>query len=310
MSGIGIIANPHSKLNKRNPGRQQVLGWILGERGQLAVTNSLEHLSQVAREFRDRNISILAINGGDGTISRTLTAFIKEYGSRPLPQIVLLRGGTINVLAQNLGIKGKPEEVLYRLLQVHSSGKPIKTEKLATLQIEGNYGFLFGNATTARFLAEFYRNKTGPLGAVLLVLRLAFASMFNKPLYESVVASHEMVISADGKEPRTLKAVALMCSTIERGPLGFRLFPKARRGPHVFQSIAFVVEAEKLPVKLPLVVLRPGEGEAFGKISTCASTMQVTCADSKVYTIDGELYESASETIEIKPGPVLEFLVV
>ena len=310
MSGIGIIANPHSKLNKRNPGRQQVLGWILGERGQLAVTNSLEHLSQVAREFRDRDISILAINGGDGTISRTLTAFIKEYGSKPLPQIVLLRGGTINVLAQNLGIRGKPEEVLYRLLQAHSSGKPIKTEKLATMEIDGNFGFLFGNATTARFLAEFYRNKSGPIGAVLLVLRLALASLFNKPLYESVVTAHDMTIAADGKEPRTLKAVALMCSTIEKGPLGFKLFPKARRGPHVFQSVAFVVAPEKLPLHLPLVILRPGEGEAFGKISTCATTMKVTCEDSRTYTIDGELYEAPGAMIEIKPGPILEFLVV
>src|SRR5438128_2499711 len=102
MSGIGIITNPHAKLNKRNPSRTALLGYILGQQGQLEVTNSLEDLSRVACEFRDQRIGILAINGGDGTISRTLTAFIHEYDGLPLPKVVLLRGGTINVLAKNL----------------------------------------------------------------------------------------------------------------------------------------------------------------------------------------------------------------
>src|SRR4051812_22856783 len=118
MSGIGIITNPHSKLNKRNPARMSLLGYILGAKGQLEVTNTLEDLGRVARDFKEKGVTILAINGGDGTICRTLTAFIKEYGETgtPLPQVALLRGGTINVLANNLRIKGSPEQVLYRLV--------------------------------------------------------------------------------------------------------------------------------------------------------------------------------------------------
>src|SRR5690349_19758362 len=105
MPGIGIIANPHSKLNKQNPERHELLGYILGQQGQLRLTESLEHLSKVAAEFHQKKIDILAINGGDGTISRTLTAIVNEYKGDPLPPIALLRGGTMNVLAQNLGVK-------------------------------------------------------------------------------------------------------------------------------------------------------------------------------------------------------------
>src|SRR5687768_275022 len=108
MSGIGIITNPHSKLNKRNPRRAELLGYIVGERGQLEITNTLADLERVAHEFREKKIHTLAISGGDGTICRTLTALIHAYGEVPLPRVALLRGGTINVLANNLGIKGAP----------------------------------------------------------------------------------------------------------------------------------------------------------------------------------------------------------
>ena len=134
MSGIGIITNPHSKLNKRNPQRTALLGYILGEKGRLEVTNNLDDLGRVAREFKSKNIGILAINGGDGTICRTLTAFIQVYGNAPLPKVALLRGGTINVLANNLGIAGSPEQVLYRLVEVYSNEeKDFENEKIETV---------------------------------------------------------------------------------------------------------------------------------------------------------------------------------
>ena len=59
-------------------------------------------LKRVAADFRQSKIEILAINGGDGTISKTLTAFINEYGDEPLPKIAILKGGTINVVERTL----------------------------------------------------------------------------------------------------------------------------------------------------------------------------------------------------------------
>ena len=158
MAGIGIITNPHSKLNKRNLYRQQLLSYIAGETGILETTNNLEELENVAREFCQKNITVLAINGGDGTISRTITAFLHAYkeNNKALPAIVLLRGGTINMLAKNLRVTGNPEEILYRLIESHSSGQTHKSRTINTLQIGDNYGFLFASGTSSRFLKEFY----------------------------------------------------------------------------------------------------------------------------------------------------------
>lgn len=310
MSGIGIVANPHSKLNKRNPQLQQVLGYILGQSGQLAVTNTLEQLGAVAREFREKGISILAINGGDGTISRTLTAFIREYGTQPLPHIAILRGGTINALALNLGIKGSPEQVLYRLLERISSGIPLHTEKLRTIKIKDNYGFLFGNGVVANFLKLFYENKSGPIGSALLVLRLYFAYFFNRPVYEAVISNHHQKISQDGRQPSDFKTISIMASTIEKMPLGPPLFKLARRRPGQFQAIVYSIDADDLPMRFPTLLGGVSEGSSSGKTSFVCSKLKIHAPTAQLYTLDGELYEMESDELEIEIGPELEFLVV
>jgi len=310
MSGIGIIANPHSKLNKRNPGRQELLGYILGERGQLAVTNTLEQLSTVAREFKEKDIGILAINGGDGTISRTLTAFIREYGAKPLPVVAILRGGTINMLATNLGIKGSPEMVLYRLVERHSSSQKLKTRKFRTLEIEGNYGFLFGNGVVASFLKTFYENKTGPIGSLLLLLRLVFAFFFNRQVYDEVIQNYEQTLTADSGEPRVASGVAVMCSTVERMPLGPRVFKGMRGKPEYFQVISYNIPADNLPWRLPGLITPTDIGDAGEKPSFLAEKMNIHSQTARSYTLDGELYEMTGENLCINLGPELEFIVV
>jgi len=310
MSGIGIIANPHSKLNKRNPGRQELLGYILGERGQLAVTNSLDQLSTVAREFREKDIKILAINGGDGTISRTLTAFIRAYGDKPLPAIAILRGGTINMLATNLGIKGPPEKVLYRLLEQHSGTNPLKTKKFSTLVIDGNYGFLFGNGIVANFLKTFYENKTGPLGSLMLLLRLVFAFFFNKPVYEKVIQDYAQTLIADDGAPKEQTNVAIMCATVVRMPLGPKVFKAARRKQGAFQAISYNIPANVLPWRLPRLLTGVDLRDTGDTPSFLTSNLVIKSETARSYTLDGELYEMAGDSLSIGLGPELEFIVI
>ena len=196
MPGIGIIANPHSKLNKRDPRRYKILSYIAGEQGNLKTTNNFNELEDAAREFYQKNISILAISGGDGTISRTLSVFIKIYGQKKLPQIAILGGGTINVLAKNLGQQNTPEKNLYKLIEKFSSGEKIKYTMKNCLQVDKvNYGFLFANGTTANFLNEYYKNKNNALGALMLILRLGVSSLYSSPWSDKVLTRENYTIN-------------------------------------------------------------------------------------------------------------------
>ena len=306
MSGIGIIANPHSKLNKRNPKRQELLGYILGEKGQLKVTGNISELADVAREFRERKIDILAINGGDGTVSRTITAFYNEYGSQPLPSIALLRGGTMNAVASNLGIRGSPESVLYRLVESFSSSKDLSLERVNTLKIKGLLGFIFADGTAPAFLRSFYAKKTGPLGAACLIAKIAWYGLRNDPKYFELVPSEQRRLSGSLMGEEIHISCSVMASTIPRMPMGAKLFPDAWNFKNGFQVLSFKDRPRDLIWKLPwYVVKRWKDSKLFRSLEVCMEIDRQ--GTSSAYTLDGELFESQG-AIVIEQGPAIDFV--
>jgi hypothetical protein len=310
MSGIGIITNPHSKLNRRNPSRAALLGFILGAQGQLEVTNTLADLGRVARDFKEKGIRILAINGGDGTISRTLTAFIREYKDQPLPRIALLRGGTINVLANNLGIRGSPEQVLFRLVEGHSGLGDLPWRRLRSLKIEGNYGFLFADGLAPAFLKEYYRRKSGPLGALALAVKVWGSRLFNGELFARVVSDLHHTLTPDVGPAHSHLSCAVFCSTVSKLPLGYPLFHLLSNEESGFQCSSFTMSAKDVLWQLPVILATRQDGIGKGKISFCCRELLVEQERPFDYTLDGELYLSRSNSLRIEMGPDLDFLTL
>jgi diacylglycerol kinase family enzyme len=312
MGGIGIITNPNSKLNKKMPARGRLLGYIVGQFGNLEITNSVEDIGRVAVLFKEQAIETLAINGGDGTISRTLTAFIRAYGSTPLPQVLVLRGGTINMLADNLGIRGTPEEILVRMLESQSGLRSKEIRALATLSVGGQFGFLFGNGLIARFLSEFYKKKTGPIGSLFLVLKIYMQWIFSPHRYSKMVFSESYRAVFGGQVPHSsFHSLAMMASTVERAPLGLKIFPEVAKTISEFQFFSLEMPARSLPWRLPLSIVRNRSGNFFGKVSRMASHLVLTAeAGRQIYTIDGELFEAPAGRLAVGLGPVVQFVVV
>lgn len=309
MSGIGIITNPHSKLNKRNPARSALLGYILGEQGTLEVTNSLEDLGRVAREFKARNIKILAINGGDGTISRTLTAFLNEYGQHPLPKIALLRGGTINVLANNLKVFGTPEQILYRLVEGHSTGIVFDVKKLSTIEIQGNFGFLFGNGVASSFLKEYYKRKSGPVGALLWVLLVWISGFWNGGLYRGIVRDLWYTLRIPTRLSLAHRTCAVFCSTVREMPLGIPLFLQLTKTQRQIQCYSFCFKAKEAIWQLPLFMLKRQKCHPL-VLDLTTNHLIIESKAPYDYTLDGELYTCNDGYLEIRLGPEIEFLKI
>src|SRR5580704_17382124 len=125
MSGIGVVLNPRSRRNLRDPKAALRLARTLGDHGVVRQVDSIEDLHRTAEDFRHLDIDVLGISGGDGTNHVTITGFLDVYGNGKvadsaapalLPQIAFLRGGTMNTVANSVGIQhGKPEGLLSRL---------------------------------------------------------------------------------------------------------------------------------------------------------------------------------------------------
>ncbi len=311
MAGIGIITNPHSKLNKQYPHRQLLLSYIAGEQGQVAITNDLEELYKVAQEFSRKNIKILAINGGDGTISRTLTAFIHVYKENPLPNIVLLRGGTMNMLADNLQIQGTPEHLLFRLIEAHSAGFFKEKVRVSTLKIGDQYGFLFANGTSARYLETFYTNKTGALGAIWLVAKLCFSYLLQSEFFFRIVRQDPTTLRADALPPLTHGTASVFCSTVKKLPMKIPFFQKIEGAVDHFECVSIQLTPNEVARKLASMLwfcLRNRQNPHPYWVDFCCKKLVLSTEEPSPYTLDGELFP-ASREITIELGPKIDFLL-
>ena len=312
MPGIGIIANPHSKLNKRNPAQGEMLGYILGQKGQLRMTNSLAELAQVAKEFKRQAIDILAINGGDGTVSRTITAFVQAYGDEPLPPVALLKGGTMNAVAGNLGLRGGPEEILYRLVEAFSSHSGLRLQPIRTLVAEGSSGFIFANGAATNFLREFYKDKSGPLGALKLILKTYWYGVSKNPRYADIISSNAYALTGPSPESSevalTQHSVCMMAATVPKLPLGAPLFSRKWLGPNEIRLASFIDDPRDLLWRLPAYLLSGWRDPRIFKRTY--ESLEVGSDSPFWYTIDGELFESQSNTVRLTLGRSIDFVVV
>ncbi|NRA44304.1 MAG: hypothetical protein HRU09_05025 [Oligoflexales bacterium] len=310
MAGIGIIANPHSKLNKRNPRRQHLLSYIAGEKGRLEVTNNLEELRKVAQDFRHRAIKVVAINGGDGTISRTITAFIDAYQEEPLPKIALLGGGTMNMLADNLGIKGTPEENLFRLIEQHSLLEEENAFPLNTIKIGSDYGFLFADGTSARFLQEFYKNKTSSFGSASLVVKAALSALVNGSLFRRIVKGDVVDICPTNQKSIKVLSLSVLVSSVPKIPHGIKMFPSISQGEQGFNVLCINLKAREVVRKFLSTLLIKPYREGYGKIRFYSQGLTIKYENPMPYTLDGELFLSESGEIKLEKGPEIQFLKV
>ncbi len=308
MSGIGIITNPHSKLNKRNPNRKDLLAYILGDKGQLEATKSLDDITRVAENFKKNGVEILAINGGDGTISHTLTAFKKVYQNDPLPQIALLRGGTMNVLASSLGIKGSPEKILYRLVEYYSRSNLPESKDQLSIRVNGQTGFLFATGIAPNVLKEYYKNKSGDLKAIFLVAKLWFSGLLRLSYYNQIISSHEDNINLGKNTYKKLDNLSVFCSTVEKLPLGFRFFKSLRHNTHSkFEAVIINCSPEKLLWKIPRVVFSKLSGLEVGKFCHLTPNLTLQRPGAISYTLDGELF-TAQESLKVEIGDKFSFV--
>ena len=135
MPGIGVVLNPFSKKYKTDPNKLDQMAFIIGDKASYRPTEDLEDLRRVAESFKTRDIDVLAVSGGDGTIHVTLTTFLRVYGDKPLPRVTFLRGGTLNTIAATLGVKGSTESIMSSLLMRYHEDREFKVEKLRLMKI-------------------------------------------------------------------------------------------------------------------------------------------------------------------------------
>ncbi|MBU0535604.1 MAG: NAD(+)/NADH kinase [Nanoarchaeota archaeon] len=223
---LGVLNNPNARRNLTSKGMKEAMILdILHDVGLIAVVkktlNHEDSLDEAIEEFMREGVNMVVVNGGDGTLMRTVTKF-KRIGYDPY--IAPLNGGTMNNLSYCCDIKGRPPQVLRDLALLVKSGEDIRFKTQHLVNVNGNYGQIFAISPAAyRFIEEY--DKSPDIKEVGKLISKALLSPEYRARFKENLKG-EIKISGEGIEEELLKGEFMIAigSTVPRICTGLRLF--------------------------------------------------------------------------------------
>src|SRR5689334_128316 len=141
---IGVITNPRSRKNRGHPERADRLQSIVGPLGEVHATASVESIKPVLRDFLRKRARYWVADGGDGALHwmlRTGMELLQEDEfvgqSITLPMTLPTKGGTIDFVANNVGIEGDAEGILGTLRRALERNHLIEDTEVDSMVIDG-----------------------------------------------------------------------------------------------------------------------------------------------------------------------------
>jgi diacylglycerol kinase family enzyme len=302
---IAIVLNPEAGGGRRYPEhRIEQLRAISGSSAVLFATGNRELVQAVADGVRERGVGTVAIIGGDGTVSSVLSALHQAFADAPLPRIALLRGGSMNTIANSLGVaRRQPEELLRRLLAARP-GEPLLR---STLKVDGRIGFLFSTGIMVGFLKVLYRaseSEQGPLAALRLLAKGSWQAVMGGELIQEIETPLLATLTVDELVHPPRRYTVLGASTVEQVGLGFRPFLRAAECNGKFQIFAFHGSTQSLVRQLPRI--RGGQPPVKGLgFDPLAQRLRIAAQGAIAYALDGDVRE-AQDSLLVELGPQVE----
>jgi diacylglycerol kinase (ATP) len=312
---IGLISNPASGHNRE---------LFAGLRARIEHTPGMHHritrsaadIAPALQDLAALNIDVLAINGGDGTVSAILGELLESKLFVRPPLIALLPGGTANMNAGDVGVRGSLPKAVERFCLWCAGERAIsgKVAQRALLRVllsnsqRPRYGMFLGSGAVVHG-AEYAHQEIHSRGLrddfslALGTLRTVWGVLRNDPAFNRHVA---ITLTLDDRAPTQYDTLILAVSTLQRLAFGMRPFwstePGAIRLTLMEQGCTRFARTF-----FSIVRGRPSRNAipASGYRSHNADTIRLAM-EGKI-NLDGELLEVAG-TADISASVPLEFL--
>lgn len=311
MSGIGLIVNATSRRHKRNRALFARMRELVGPDGIAIRTGSVDEVPAACELFRQADVDVVAVSGGDGSAGAAVTHLRKVYGDQPLPHIALVCGGTMNTVAGSAGVRrGRPDKVLKRVIDAYRGGR-MSVLELPTIEADGRLGFLFGAGCLHGFLAEYYdRGKGEPTAATAAsTLFAALAgSPFDRDVTKRVIRPFDGRVVVDGDDWGQRGWFGVAAGTVEQIGLGFKPFYKAFQRSDRMHVVGVNSTAMKFSASLPR--LHMAKPLPKPSVDSLAAEVVLESRDGSPvrYIMDGDLGE-ASSPLTARVGPLVRLVV-
>jgi diacylglycerol kinase family enzyme len=336
---IGVITNPRSRKNRGQPERADRLQSIVGPLGEVHATADVDSIKPVLRDFLRKRARYWVADGGDGALHWMLRLGMEVLEEEDLPvdrtmplPLLPTKGGTIDFVANNVGIRGTAESILARLRRLIETGQQIEEVEVDSMRIEGievtehgerpfrTYGFACAAAGIGqRFFSKYYRERDPHPGTIIKVVGKTIASLpvamsplrhvpglsggelghYARDMFEPArvrVTMDGMILPGDA-----FTGVHVASMAINLGDV-FRLFGKAE-APGVMHAL--VGSASPMTVLFNLPRMSRGK-ELRGRqlIDRACRELVVQAVGDELLApvIDGEYYRNLRE-LRFRPGP-------
>ncbi len=315
---MGVISNPLSGANRRR-GLGAIQRCLQGypEVPHRVVRSGPEVLAAL-EEFSGRNLNLIAVNSGDGTVQAVLTVLLGQRLFAAPPLLALLSGGTTNMTHQDLGLGGPPAEALRRVLNwaQHGDGEA-RIRRRAILKVQTGsvarplYGLFFGAACIFNGI-RFFHSRVQRMGlrgdpAHLLIMARFLWALARRD--DALVAPLPAGIQADRLAVGSKHYRLLLVTTLDRLIMGMRPFRQGGEGPLKLAAVSG--RPRHLLRALPFLL--QGRHHSY----TQTENGYITCSARAIrldmdggFAVDGELFSADARTgpVLIQDGGQAEFL--
>lgn len=299
MIKIGLISNPHSQRNRR--GLDDLYAASAG--GPNLLHREIEgegSLPTILEEFAAREIGLLIVNGGDGTVQRTLTELLERRPFERVPSVAILPRGMANMTAGDIGLRGRSAAAIGRLIERARRGdlghsvvrrKILRVENIPNLPPQR---CLFFGAAAIYDAIElccrqvYARGLKGNLGMGLTLGGLLLSSLLGR--FDGPLRAHEIAVAIDEQPPVQIPRLLVLATTLERLILGSRPFWNQGDGAIRFTSIAH--PPSHLIRSAPKVLYGWRRASLPDDCYVSCSAERITLRLDGAFTLDGELFES------------------
>ncbi len=312
MTKIGLVSNPRSRRNRSGfaeieeivRGRADVVHRRLGADNTGATA--------ILADFVRQQVDVLAINGGDGTVQRLLTALLGKLNLDRLPSIAVLAGGTTNLIAGDVGLPGPPARGLRRLLDVVAGGEIDRCLcKRAVMRVDhlAGVGPQFGlflaigalaHAVCDHAVRDARRRIPGPIMLTSTVMRVLADGL--KPRHQRRVLRDERIgLARDGNPVDEARRLLMFVTTLKR--LTFGITPywnQEGAAPLRFTSVAAA------PPRLLCASARvlAGGGRALpAEYYESGSAQRLDLGLTSAIALDGEIFAPLAEGLVTVTAP-------
>jgi len=270
-----------------------------------------DELARIAEDFRRLKIDVLGISGGDGTNNVTLTGFLEVYSDEPLPPIAFLRGGTMNTVANAIGVpKGHPDGLLASLIARYNERmtNPLRIVERNVMRVGDRYGFIIGTGVIHGYMSVYYQHpEPNPVHAAKTLLNACRCVMFGKPT--PVTQRWEGRIELPGT--RSFPDRDYLCiaaGTVDQIGLGFRPFYRADHVPGCFHILGIHTTPLGLVKKLADVWRAKPMGEDH--TYECVTDHAILHERGGIvrYVLDGDIHAHHGP-LELRVGPRVKLVV-